>query len=120
MSPAAMIVGLPNRSVSRPDSGARANIPNVWPLITSPTLSTRWPWAVMWTGVIVMIRTITTWLATRPISAAATVGRRSSSRTGVAPGRGRVVHASASANGSGRSSANDRTQAVPTNTIGTR
>ena len=115
-----MTVRLPNRSVSRPDSGDSANIPNVWPLITMPTVSTWWPCAVMWTGVIVMIRTITTWLATRPMSATATVGRRTSSRTGVVPGAVGSWTASASANGSGRSRTNESTAAAPTKAIGTR
>ena len=72
---------LPNRSVRRPENGDSANIPNVWPLMTSPTASRSWPWAVMWSGVIVMIRTMTTWPVTRATIATGTLGRRRTPRS---------------------------------------
>ena len=71
----------PSRSVSRPDSGESANIPNTWPLMTRPTAARSWPCWVMWTAVMVMMRVMTTCPATRAITAARTLGRRSSTRT---------------------------------------
>jgi hypothetical protein len=119
----AMITGrLPKRSVIRPESGASANIPNVWPLITKPIVSTWWPWAAMWTGVIVMIRTITTCPATSARRAIATDGRPSSSRIARASPTVAAARESASAisEGSGRRNANESSAASPTNAIGTR
>ena len=51
---------LPNRSVRRPETGDSAYIPKTWALITMPIAARPWPWWAMWSGVIVMIRTMTT------------------------------------------------------------
>ena len=74
--PAAMTRGLPNRSVRRPVIGDRANMPNVWADSTSPTVSSPCPWSLRCSGVMVMIRTITTWPATIVTSATRTAGYR--------------------------------------------
>ena len=69
------IVGTaPNRSVSQPDSGDSANMPSVCADSTIPTSPSEWPCSVMWSGVIVMIRTITVWLTTSAMIAANTRG----------------------------------------------
>ena len=107
--PARMTGTLPNRSVSRPEIGDSANIPNVWPLITMPTAARSWPWSVMWSGVIVMIRTITTWPVTSATIATGTFGRAQDAGEGHrgrrAPGRRSraATTSSASSYGSGRS-----------------
>ena len=122
----AKIVGTgPNRSVSRPEIGDSANIPSVWAESTMPTAVRSWPCSVMCSGVIVMIRTITTCPMTSAMIAAATAGRRTMSRIGatLGPGSSRVASrdaSSASWYGSGRRRAKDRIAARPTNTIGTR
>ena len=83
ISPAVTTGQLPNRSVSRPEIGDRANIPNVWPLMTSPTAARPWPCSVMCSGVMVMIRTMTIWPATRAAMAAGTCGRRRIRTSGI-------------------------------------
>ena len=71
-----------------------------------------------------MIRTITNWPTISATQAAITVGRRRIGQMGaevVGPSAVRLsVSRSASSNGSGRRSANDRTAARPTNRTGTR
>ena len=67
---------LPKRSVSRPEIGDSANMPKVWPLMTRPTAARPCPCSVMCSGVMVMIRTMTTWPATSATMAAGTCGRR--------------------------------------------
>ena len=79
----------------------------------------------MWSGVIVMIRTITSWPTTSAMIAAATPGRRRISLIGptLGPGSSPVARreaSSASSYGSGRRRAKVRIAARPTNTIGTR
>src|SRR5712691_1113865 len=66
---------IPIRSVRRPEIGDNAYIPRVWPLMTMPTAARSWPWSVMWSGVIVITRTITTWTVTRATIATGTFGR---------------------------------------------
>ena len=123
-SPAKMTGTLPKRSVRRPEIGDSANIPNVWPLMTRPTAPRAWPCSVMWSGVIVMIRTITTWPATSATIATGTCGRRrtDASEAAVEPCVGSRWSSGEScrpaAYGSGRSSAKDRIAAAPTKTIG--
>ena len=56
--------------------GDSANIPNVCALIDEPDGGQAWPCSVMWSGVIVMIRTITTWTVTSATIATGTFGRR--------------------------------------------
>ena len=78
----------------------------------------------MWSGVIVMIRTITVWLTTSAMIAANTPGRRMIDHTRsvvVSPGTASATaSSSASSYGSGRRKMNDRIAARPTNTTGTR
>ena len=77
----------------------------------------------MCSGVIVMIRTITTWPKTSAVIAARTAGRRRSSASrgdGPSPPRICSTVVSASSYGSGRSMTKDNTAAAPTNTIGSR
>ena len=120
------IVGIgPKRSVSRPDTGDRAYIPSVWPDSTMPTSVREWPCSVMWSGVIVMIRTITNWPTTSAMIAALTPGRRRIATMlslVVTPEAASAASVSASASwyGSGRRKVNDRIAARPTNTTGTR
>ena len=106
---------LPNRSVSRPEIGDSANMPNVWPLMTIPTAARPWPCAVMWSGVIVMIRVITTWTVTSETIATGTFGCARTARSETAVERSSAPRSvwSASRYGSGRSSANDRSAALP-------
>ncbi len=77
-SPTTTMVGPPNRSARRPDTGERANIPRVWAEMTNPTAARSWPCSVMWSGVIVMMSTIVAWRATRATRAIQTLGRRRS------------------------------------------
>ncbi len=65
----------------RPDNGESPNIPNVCPLITSPTAPSVWPCSVMCSGVIVMISTITTCPVTSATMATGTCGRASTERS---------------------------------------
>ena len=113
--PAAMTRGLPNRSVRRPVIGDRANMPNVWAESTSPTVPSPCPWSLRCSGVMVMIRTITTWPATMVTSATSTAGyRKSTPSPGAGPASVRTRSADWSARryGSGRRKtkaiANDR------------
>ena len=53
-------------------------------LITSPMAAREWPCSVMWSGVIVMIRTITTWPVTSATIATGTCGRRQHRRSDTA------------------------------------
>ena len=85
-----MTGGLPKRSVSRPEMGDSANIPSVWALMTIPTADRSWPWSVMWSGVIVMIRTITNWPMTRATIATGTAGRRRIDARAATPARSSV------------------------------
>src|SRR3954449_63955 len=79
----------------------------------------------MWSGVIVITRTMTTWTVTRATIATGTFGRRRTAASEVGIDRSPVTgrrseSSSARAYGSGRSMANDRIAAAPTNTTGTR
>src|SRR6188768_1766199 len=77
----------------------------------------------MCSGVMVMIRTITTWTVTRATMATGTLGRRMTLRNEAAVVRSApdgVAEWSASRYGSGRRAARVRTMATPTNRIGTR
>ena len=113
---------LPNRSVSRPEIGDSPNIPNVWPLMTRPTAARSWPWSVMCSGVIVMIRTITTWPVTSATIATGTFGRRQHARQRDRRGAlavGAVVDARTcrpARTGRAAAATNDRIAAAPTNT----
>ena len=80
--PAKIVGTAPKRSVSRPETGDSANIPSVCADRTMPTAVRSWPCSVMWSGVIVMIRTITSWPTTSAMIAAATAGRRRISAIG--------------------------------------
>ena len=100
-----MTRGLPNRSVRRPVIGDRANMPNVWAESTSPTVPSPCPWSLRCSGVMVMIRTITTWPATMVTSATSTAGYRKSTPSpggGPASVRARMADGSARRYGSGR------------------
>ena len=59
--PARIVRGLPKRSVSRPETGDSAYMPNVCADSTNPTAAMSWPCSVMCSGVMVMISVITTW-----------------------------------------------------------
>ena len=68
---------LPKRSVRRPDSGESAEHPErVAADDEADRRRASWPCSVMWSGVIVMIRTITTWPVTSATIATGTCGRR--------------------------------------------
>src|SRR4051794_9961002 len=79
----------------------------------------------MWSGVIVMTRTITTWTVTRATIATGTFGLARTLASVAGVGRFGPVSSwrddrSASAYGSGRSAMSVRSAAAPTNTTGTR
>src|SRR5512144_350799 len=115
----------PTRSVRRPEIGDRPYIPRVWPLITIPTAARSWPISVMWSGVIVITRTITTWTVISATIATGTFGRR---RTDVSEAAVERSFAGwswrdvswASAYGSGRRATIVTSAAAPTKTTGTR
>ena len=116
---------LPTRSVSRPDSGDSPNIPNVWPLMTMPTAPSVWPCSVMWSGVIVMIRTMTTWPVTRATMATGTCGRRSTDRSDTAMDASGRRDRAATSRRRGRTdrvagASRNRIAAAPTKMIGTK
>ena len=111
--------------MSHPETGENAYIPNVWPESTMPTAARSWPCSVMWSGVIVMISVITSWLTTSATSAATMAGRRrmvesAASVPAAAEAATSSGVASASSYGSGRRNTNERIPASPTNTTGTR
>ena len=107
-------------------SATAPNIPKVWPLMTSPTAARPWPWSVMWSGVIVMIRTMTTWpvtsatIATGTFGPARTVAMRDAGRRSRRPRRRGGTSRRRGRRGRVGGSANDRSAAAPTKTIGTR
>ncbi len=86
--PAKIVGTAPNRSVRRPEIGDSANMPSVWADSTMPTAARSWPCSVMWSGVMVMIRTITNCPITSATIATATPGRRRISVIGPTLGPG--------------------------------
>ena len=107
-----------------PRSGDSANIPNVWRADDeSRRRPARGRCSVMCSGVIVMIRVMTTWTVTSETIAIGTFGCARILPSDVAvpafPLRS-PSDLSASWYGSGRSITSDRTAALPTNTIGRR
>ena len=109
-----MIRGLPKRSTSRPVIGDSANMPKVCADSTIPTVASPWPWSVRCSGVMVMIRTMTTWPAARVTRATSTDGERSIAPTeagSVPTGWAARAEGSASSYGSGRRKMNTITQA---------
>ena len=122
--PARMTGTLPNRSVRRPEIGDSPNIPNVWPLMTMPTAARSWPCSVMCSGVMVMIRTITTWPVTSATIATGTFGRRRTPRSDVGgrrvprPGGRGATSRRRARTGPAAGRRTDRIAAAPTKTIG--
>src|SRR4029450_1066669 len=90
--------------------------------MTRPTAWSEWWWSVIWSGVIVMIRTMTNWPTTSATIASATVGRRMMADIGAATSESMPDTSvrSASSYGSGRRNTNDDRLASATSTIGTR
>src|SRR6185503_13838187 len=124
--PRKIVRSAPKRWVMRPEIGASAYIPATWPLITTPTVP-RAPglWAVIWSGVMVMMRTIVACPAISAAIAATTAGWlkiwRADTSGLPSPSDGLwIVDSSAIANGSGRRKNQLTAAARLTNTIGMR
>ncbi|GAA1343136.1 hypothetical protein GCM10009635_58420 [Actinocatenispora thailandica] len=86
--PAATTVRPPNRSASRPDTGANANMPNVCADTTRPTTPIDCPCRCIDSGAAVITAVITTWAVSIAASASRTSGRTSTVRSGPAAGTG--------------------------------